>query len=109
MKILTLAICLTLLSCSQEEQKPPPKVHHEEPPPPPPPPAVTNPFEKPPPPPPVPVRVDFKNPTWIQLGPEFKLNDTWSFWTWRDSTNHVTCYLYTLKDSTQNGISCVKE
>ena len=110
MKKLLLILCLSLLACEEKKAAPPP------PPPAPCPepvviPTSTNPFEKPPPPPPAPVHEAFKPPQWVQAG-EFKMNDSWSIWTWRDAANHNTCYFYNVMVGTQlvgHGVSCVKE
>lgn len=106
-----LLFCLYLLGCTpKEENKPAP------PPEPCPAPAVviptsTNPFEKPPPTPPVPAHEPFKDPKWVMSG-EFKMNDNWSIWTWRDTANHNTCYFYNVVVNGAvigHGVSCVKE
>lgn len=110
MKKFLLILCLSLLACEKEKPTPAP------PPPAPCPepvviPTSTNPFEKPPPPPPVPVREPFKAPHWVMVG-EFKMNDNWSIWTWRDDANHNTCYFYNILVNgavTGHGVSCVKE
>lgn len=113
MKKVLFAICLSLLACEQKEEEKP-KVHQEAPKPPPPPPVIpvaTNPFEKPPPPPPAPVHAAFQPPHWVMVG-EFKMNDSWSIWTWRDEANHNTCYFYNVMGGGQllgHGVSCVKE
>jgi hypothetical protein len=108
---LILPICLAFMACSHEEvkQDPPPKVHHEAPPPEPTP-TSTNPFEK------VMTPTLTHEPTvnskWVMVGEPFKMNDSWSFFTWRDTANHNTCYLYNVFQGNQlvgHGMSCVKE
>ena len=109
MKKVILAICLLLFACEHKEE---PKMHYEAPRPPPAAPPViptsTNPFEKPPPPP---AHQPFQNPKWVQVG-EFKMNDNWSIWTWRDEANHNTCYITNIISGGAlhgHSISCVKE
>ena len=83
------------------------------PPPPAPPPVNTNPFEKPPPTPPGPVHEAVQNSHWEQVGGEFKMNDSWSLWTWRDTANHNTCYFYNVLNNDKavigHGMSCITE
>lgn len=82
---------------------------------PPPPPVNTNPFEKPPPVPPGSIHEPVQNSRWEQVGGEFKMNDNWSLWTWRDGANHNTCYFYNVMSGEDHkvvighGMSCVKE
>lgn len=108
--LISICACLAMVGCSKEveQQKETPKVIVQEAPPPPPPPAVTNPFDHPAPPPPAPAHPATQAPHWEQVGGEFKMNDNWSLWTWRDSANHNTCYFYTAAGNA-NGMSCVKE
>lgn len=109
MKAVILALCALLcLSCSGEKKEEHVEKKQEQqqvyvPPPP----ANTNPFDKPAPPPPLPA---FSTPHWVQAGEEFKINEHWSFWTWRDEANHATCYI-TIVDSNagQMSMSCVRE
>jgi hypothetical protein len=70
-------------------------------------PSDVNPFAKPGPAPQYP---PFQEPHWVQVGGEFKINEHWSFWTWRDEANFATCYL-TIVDSNaaQMSMSCVRE
>ena len=107
MKKLLLAMFLLVAAC--DKPKPPPeKVVVKEVLVPTPVPAPTNPFDKAPPAPPVPVHAPFVPPQWQQVG-EFKMNDNWSIWTWRDVANHNTCYIYNVMPDGKFGMSCVKE
>ena len=72
-----------LFACEKEEKpQPPPEVHHEAPAPDP---VPANPFAKPPT---SPVHEPFQTPHWEQAG-SFKMNDSWSLFTWRDTANHI--------------------
>lgn len=95
---------IILIGCSEtpKEQPQPPKVHHEVAPLPEP----VNPFAKPVVPVPQ-VHTEFQPPTFVETT-QIKMNDDWSIFIWRDSPNNVTCYFYAVKNSTANGISCVK-
>lgn len=110
MKKVILAICLSLIACGHKDEEDKPKVHQAPPPPPPPAPipTSTNPFDKPPP---APAHPPFQTPHWVQVG-EFKMNDNWSIWTWRDDANHNVCYFYNVVVNgavVGHGVSCVKE
>lgn len=111
MKKVILAVCCALLACDKPAEeyhtlpKPPPMVVAPSPEP-------TNPFEKsglvPTPALNIP---PFQQPHFIQIGGELKLNDSWSFWTWRDDANQITCYFYTVMSDghlVQSGMSCVR-
>jgi hypothetical protein len=72
-----------------------------------PPPAPINPFEKAALPPQYP---PFHEPHWVQVGGEFKINEHWSMWTWRDDANAATCYMTIVdRNAGQMSMSCVRE
>lgn len=111
MKTIILVMCLALASCSHKEA---PQVQHEvhHSPPPEPIPTAINPFEKPPLKAPIPFHEAVQTSHWEEIGSEFKMNESWSLWTWRDSANHTTCYFYNVmadKRLIGHGMSCVKE
>jgi hypothetical protein len=112
MKTIILAMCLALTACAHKEE---PQVHHEvqhSSPHPEPVPVATNPFEKPPSKAPLPFHEAVQASHWEQVGGGFKMNESWSLWTWRDSANHTTCYFYNVmadKRLIGHGMSCVKE
>lgn len=104
---------LLLLACQTppkvEAQKAPP-VHQVTPPPPGP--LDDNPFIKKAQPQVVPQTTvqtssNFQTPGFRQAA-QINMNESWTVFIWRDDPNNVTCYLYCIKDSTSNGISCVK-
>lgn len=104
--ILALCIPFLLISCQEEKPQETTKIIEQAPVLKTPGPLDDNPFIKKPVAPAV-SNSGFQNPT-FQEATEIKMNDTWTVYIWRDVPNNVTCYFYCVKDTPQNGISCVK-
>jgi hypothetical protein len=116
MKKVLLSICLLLVACTPapEEKKVVVKKQETEWVATPPPAPAPNPFEKAPAAPPAPVHEVVQQSHWDPVGGEFKLNDSWSVFTWQDTPNHNICYFYNVFAGDNHvvighGMSCIKE